>query len=27
VMKARLDGVGEMTVLVRAGEPGTQPKY
>jgi 2-keto-4-pentenoate hydratase/2-oxohepta-3-ene-1,7-dioic acid hydratase in catechol pathway len=27
VMEARLDGVGEMTVVVRAGEPGTQPKY
>jgi 2,4-diketo-3-deoxy-L-fuconate hydrolase len=27
VMKARFDGIGEMTVLVRAGEPGAQPKY
>ena len=27
VMKARLEGVGEMTVLVRAGEPGTQPRH
>lgn len=26
VLRARLDGVGEMTVLVRAGEPGTQPR-
>lgn len=27
VMRARFDGIGEMTVVVRAGEPGTQPTY